>query len=118
MIFRLCVSLANTNTNDCMFRAKTLAKNYVQAVQEKKDEKERNKSLQRQLKTAQSKVQKFQAKNESVLELRRQVNDYSAKLELNVERTQQQIRDVESQNQQEVVYLRAQLQADRDRSLR
>ena len=118
MIFRLCVSLANTNTNGCMFRAKTLAKNYVQAVQEKKDEKERNKSLQRQLKTAQSKVQKFQAKNENVLELRRQVNDYSAKLELNVERTQQQIRDVESQNQQEVVYLRAQLQADRDRSLR
>ena len=99
-----------------MFRAKTLAKNFVEVVQEKEDVKDRNKNLARQLKTAQSKLQKFQAKDDSVLELRRQVNDLSAKLELNAVRSQQHINDVESLNQQEVADLRAQLQRDRDRS--
>ena len=84
MILRLCVSIVNTNNNDlCMFRAKTLAKNYVQVVQEKEDEKERNKKLARQLKTAQSKLQQFQSKNDSVLELRRQVNDLLSNKKLN-----------------------------------
>ena len=99
-----------------MFRAKTLAKNFVEVVQEKEDVKDRNKNLARQLKTAQSKLQKFQTKDDSVLELRRQVNDLSAKLELNAVRSQQHINDVESLNQQEVADLRAQLQRDRDRS--
>ena len=64
-------------------RAKTLAKNFVQVVQEKEDEKERNKNLQRQLKTTQSKLQQFQSKDDSVLELRRQVNDLLANKKLN-----------------------------------
>ena len=66
-----------------MFRAKTLAKNFVQVVQEKEDVKGRNKSLQRQLKKAQTKLHQFQAKDDSVVELRRQVNDLLANKELN-----------------------------------
>ena len=57
--------------------------NYVQSVREKEDEKERNKNLERQLKKAQSKLQQFQAKDDSVLELRRQVNDLLTNKELN-----------------------------------
>ena len=52
-------------------------------MQEKEDEKERNKNLQRQLKTTQSKLQQFQSKDDSVLELRRQVNDLLANKKLN-----------------------------------
>ena len=101
-----------------MCRAKTLAKNYAQVVQEKEDEKERNKNLEKQLKTAQSKLQKFQAKDDSVLELRRQVNDLTAKLELNAARAQQHMNDVESRNRQQAADLRLQLQRDRDRLVR
>ena len=101
-----------------MCRAKTLAKNYAQVVQEKEDEKDRNKNLAKQLKTTQSKLQKFQAKDDSVLELRRQVNDLKAKLELNAARAQQHMNDVEARNRQQAADLRLQLQRDRDRSVR
>ena len=66
-----------------MCRAKTLAKNFSQVVQEKEDEKERKKKLERQLKQAQSKLQKFQAKDDSVVELRRQINDLLSNKQLN-----------------------------------
>ena len=57
--------------------------NYVQSVREKEEEKERNKNLERQLKKAQTKLHQFQAKDDSVVELRRQVNDLLANKELN-----------------------------------
>ena len=57
--------------------------NYVGVVQEKEDVKVRNKKLARQLKTAQSKLKQFQAKDDSILELRRQVNDLLANKKLN-----------------------------------
>ena len=55
----------------------------MQSVREKEDEKERGKKLERQLKQAQSKLRKFQAKDDSVVELRRQINDLLSNKQLN-----------------------------------
>ena len=67
----------------CTNRLKAAQSNHVQSVREKEDEKERKKKLERQLKQAQSKLRKFQAKDDSVVELRRQINDLLSNKQLN-----------------------------------
>ena len=56
-------------------RAKVHSKNYLQAVAEKNAERDEKLELQKQLQVAQRKITHFRAKNDSVQELKRHINE-------------------------------------------